>query len=73
MTAALVRAGVDVRPEAMGVTWDDVEASMRTLAPFVREAGLWHTIVDERPIDERVIAEVRERVEAAYAIPGPAA
>lgn len=66
MVAALRRAGVDIRPQAMGVTWDDVEAAMRTLAAFVREAGLWHSIADERPVDDAVVAGVRDRVEAAY-------
>ncbi len=66
MVAAMQRAGVDIRPEAMGVTWDDVEAAMRTLAAFVREAGLWHSVADERPVDDAVVAGVRDRVEAAY-------
>ena len=66
MVAALHRAGVDIRPEAMGVTWDDVEGAMRTLATFVREAGLWHSIADERPVDDAIIAAVRDRVDAAY-------
>jgi glycerol dehydrogenase-like iron-containing ADH family enzyme len=66
MVAALTRAGVDIRPEAMGVTWADVEAAMQTLGAFVREAGLWHSIADERPVDRAVIAEVRDRVERAY-------
>jgi glycerol-1-phosphate dehydrogenase [NAD(P)+] len=66
MVAALHRAGVDIRPEAMSVTWDDVEAAMRTLATFVREAGLWHSIADERVVDDAVVAAVRDRVVAAY-------
>ena len=73
MVTALVRAGVDVRPEAMGVSWADAEAAMRTVAPFAREAGLWHSILDERPVDDAVVAEVRERIEAAYASWTPAA
>ena len=32
MLGALRRAGVDVRPEAMGDTWDDAAEAMRTLA-----------------------------------------
>jgi glycerol dehydrogenase-like iron-containing ADH family enzyme len=68
MVAALRRAGVDIRPEAMGVSWDDAEAAMRSLGTFVREAGLWHSIADERPVDDRVVAEVRERIEAAYGL-----
>lgn len=66
MTAALHRAGVDVRPEAMGLTWDDVGSAMRTLGAFVREAGLWHSIADERPVDDAIVAAVRDRVEATY-------
>jgi glycerol-1-phosphate dehydrogenase [NAD(P)+] len=66
MVEALRRAGVDIRPEAMGVSWDDAEAAMRSLGTFVREAGLWHSIADERPVDDGVVAEVRERVVAAY-------
>jgi glycerol-1-phosphate dehydrogenase [NAD(P)+] len=66
LVAALHRAGVDIRPEAMGVTWDDVEAAMRTLGSFVRQAGLWHSIADERAVDDAVVTEVRDRIEAAY-------
>ena len=66
MVAALARVGVDIRPEAMGVTWTDAEAAMRTLGTFVREAGLWHSVADERVVDEAIVAEVRERVRGAY-------
>ncbi len=66
MVSALHRAGVDIRPEAMGVTWDDVDGAMRTLAAFVRDAGLWHSIADERPVDDAIVAAVRDRVDAAY-------
>jgi glycerol-1-phosphate dehydrogenase [NAD(P)+] len=67
MLAAMQRAGVDIRPEAMGVTWADVGESMRTLAAYVRSAGLWFSVVDAVPIDEAFIDSVRERVSAAYA------
>jgi glycerol-1-phosphate dehydrogenase [NAD(P)+] len=66
MVAALARAGVDIRPEAMGVTWADAEAAMRSLGAFVREAGLWHSIADERPVDDAIVGEVRERIDGAY-------
>jgi glycerol dehydrogenase-like iron-containing ADH family enzyme len=66
MVEALHRVGVDIRPEAMGVTWDDAAEAMRTLGRFVREAGLWFTIADVRPIDEGFIATTRRRVEAVY-------
>jgi glycerol dehydrogenase-like iron-containing ADH family enzyme len=64
--AALRRAGVDIRPEAMGVTWDDAAESMRTLATYVREAGLWYTVADSRPVTDAHIERVRELIEASY-------
>ena len=66
MVAALHRAGVDIRPEAMGLGWDDVDAAMRSLGTFVRDAGLWHSIADERPVDDAVVAAVRDRVDGTY-------
>jgi glycerol-1-phosphate dehydrogenase [NAD(P)+] len=72
MLAALVRVGVDIRPEAMGVTWDDLSEAMLTLGRFVREAGLWYSIADARPIDETLVARVRRAVEAAYGPSQPA-
>jgi glycerol dehydrogenase-like iron-containing ADH family enzyme len=66
MVAALHRAGVDIRPEAMGVTWDDAEAAMRSLGTFVREAGLWFSIADVRAVDDAVVAAVRGLVEGTY-------
>lgn len=66
MTTALHRAGVDIRPEAMGVTWQEAEAAMRYLGTFVREAGLWSSIADVRPVDDDVVARVRELVVGSY-------
>ncbi len=66
MLAAIHRAGVDIRPEAMGVTWDDIAESMRTLAAYVRDAGLWYSAADARPVTDDLIGRVREMVLAAY-------
>jgi glycerol dehydrogenase-like iron-containing ADH family enzyme len=64
---ALLRGGVDVRPEAMGVSWDDAAEAMRTLGAFVREQGLWYTTANERPMDDAFIDRIRERITDAYA------
>ncbi len=66
MLAAFQKAGVDIRPEAMGVTWDDAAEAMRSLATYVREAGLWYSIADARPVTEDFIAGIRSEVESAY-------
>jgi glycerol-1-phosphate dehydrogenase [NAD(P)+] len=66
MLAALHRAGVDIRPEAMGVTWDDVAEAVRTLPAYVRDAGLWFTVVDAVPVDGSLVDRARSGIEAVY-------
>jgi glycerol-1-phosphate dehydrogenase [NAD(P)+] len=66
MLAALHRAGVDIRPEAMGVTWDDAGEAMKTLRSYVESAGLWFTVANVRPMDDEFVARVREGVESVY-------
>ena len=67
MLDAIVRAGVDIRPEAMGITWDDVTHALVNMRSFVREAGLWYGIFHEAEIDDAFAEHVRAKVEAAYA------
>ena len=66
VAGALVRAGVDVRPAAMGVTWADVEAAWRGLGSFVREAGLWFSVADTVAVEDRHVAALRETLAEAY-------
>jgi glycerol-1-phosphate dehydrogenase [NAD(P)+] len=68
MLAAIHRAGVDIRPEAMGVSWDDAAEAMRKLAWYVRYAGLWYTIADVKPVTEEFIETVRERVYSTFGV-----
>ena len=67
MLAAILRAGVDIRPEAMGISWDDVEHALLNMRDFVRQAGLWYGIYHEAEIDAAFVSMVRDNVEAAYA------
>jgi glycerol-1-phosphate dehydrogenase [NAD(P)+] len=53
------RIGVRYRPDDMGVTWDQVAEALRTLKPFVEQAGLWYTVASERQITEEWIARMR--------------
>jgi glycerol dehydrogenase-like iron-containing ADH family enzyme len=66
MLAALVRAGVDIRPQAMGITWDDVAEGLRSLADYASAAGLWFTTAEVRPFDDALIDRVRRDVTTAY-------
>ncbi len=66
MLAAIRRVGVDIRPEAMGITWDDVAHVIKTMPEFVRRAGLWYGIAHDARPDDAFVAEVRAGIEAAF-------
>lgn len=64
--AAIHRVGVDIRPEAMGVTWADVAEAMRQMKSYTEKAGLWYTIANEKPVSEDFIKSVKRRIEEVY-------
>jgi glycerol-1-phosphate dehydrogenase [NAD(P)+] len=70
MAVAILRAGVDIRPEAMGLTWDDVGEALRTLGAYVREVDLWFTVADVVPATDEHVERIRELVERTFAEEG---
>jgi hypothetical protein len=60
------RAGVDIRPEAMGVTWEDVSATLYGLASFVRQSNLPYGVAHEAEITDQFIHTARSQIEAAF-------
>jgi hypothetical protein len=66
MLDTIRRAGVDIRPEAMGATWDDVGTTLCGLADYVREAKLPYGVAHEAEITDRFIATARSQIEAAF-------
>ena len=57
------RAGVDMRPAAMGVSWRDVEQVMAELPAFVRRAGLWYTVIDDRSVGADLVEQAQRAIE----------
>ncbi|MBK9140642.1 MAG: iron-containing alcohol dehydrogenase [Verrucomicrobia bacterium] len=66
MLSAIHRVGVDIRPEAMGLTWAQVEHALVNLRRFVQDAGLWYGIAHEAEITPAFVADLRERITALY-------
>jgi glycerol dehydrogenase-like iron-containing ADH family enzyme len=66
MLAAIHRGGVDIRPEAMGITWQDVAATLYGLAAFVQESGLPYTIANEAQVTDEFIEHARRHIEATF-------
>lgn len=62
MLEAIYRAGVDIRPEAMDISWDDVAHALHHLRDFVQQAGLWYSIAHEAKIDDAFIEQVHTGV-----------
>lgn len=72
MLRAFHHVGLDIRPEAMGVTWDDVARALAGLRGFVRDAGLWHSIAHDVEIGPDFVRDLRHRIEALYGPWAPA-
>lgn len=66
MLHAMRDIGLDIRPQAMGLTWDDVAAALAAMRGFVRRNGLWHSIAHDTEIAPDFVECVRTGVEAAY-------
>lgn len=59
---SIEEVGVRVRPEDMGVTWDDVVAALRKTRAYVEAEGWFYTTVNEREVPDALIEHVRERL-----------
>ncbi|GMW00681.1 MAG: hypothetical protein AMXMBFR84_18180 [Candidatus Hydrogenedentota bacterium] len=66
MLRLIQRAGVDIRPEAMDLTWDQVAEGLRKLAWYVNEVGLWYTVASDKPVTEAFISTMRQQIYDAY-------
>ena len=55
--------GVDMRPESMGITWSDVEDTLKGLSDFVRREGLPYGIAHDFVVDQDFIVRLRALVE----------
>ncbi|MBK8908997.1 MAG: iron-containing alcohol dehydrogenase [Rhodospirillales bacterium] len=66
MLDAIHRVGVDIRPEAMGITWNEAAIALADLREYVRRAGLWYGIAHDAVIDHAFIDKLRGNIEAKY-------
>lgn len=59
--------GVDIRPQAMGIEWDEVQRALSQLPDFVRKNNLWHGIAHDKQTDDDFVNQLRACVESAFA------
>jgi len=67
MLDTFARIGLDIRPEAMGLTRHQLEEGLMTLRAFVHQANLWHSIAHDTPITPAFITDLHHRLAQAYA------
>ncbi len=67
MLDTIAGIGLDIRPEAMGLTWDELKEGLRTMRAYVSEVGLWHSIAHDAPITDGFISDLKKRLDQAYA------
>lgn len=64
---AVVHLNVDIRPEAMDVTWDDVFGALNDLKNFAHRESLPYGIAHEFIVTEEFLNSAQTRIEEAFA------
>ena len=67
LLAAVVHLGVDIRPEAMDVTWQHVFDAMRGLREFATREHLPYGIAHDFAVTDDFLTTARTRIEEAFA------
>ena len=62
----IIRAGVDIRPESMGITWEDMANALIKMKEYINRIGLWHSIAHDQSIDENFIADLKLSIDKKY-------
>jgi glycerol-1-phosphate dehydrogenase [NAD(P)+] len=52
---AVADIGVDIRPQSMGLTWEDVDATLMGMRDFVRETDLPYGIRHDFEVDRQFL------------------
>ena len=62
----IIRAGVDIRPESMDITWEDMGNALIKMKEYINKIGLWHSIAHDKVIDEKFVADLKLKIEKKY-------
>ena len=64
---AVTYLGIDIRPSAMDITWEDVFAAMHGLKDFVVRENLAYGIANDFTVTEAFLQDARKKIEEASA------
>ena len=66
MLRLIHRAGVEIRPEGMGLTWEEVGAALKYLSAFVAETNMWYTTANDFVVTDAFIKKCRDKITGMY-------
>ena len=58
--------GIDIRPGAMNITWDDMFAAMHGLKDFVTSESLAYGIANDFTVTDAFLTDAHEKIEGAF-------
>ena len=67
MLDTIAGIGLDVRPEAMGLTWDQATEGLTGMRAYVKTLPLWHSLAHDVTITPGFIVDLKVRLDRAYA------
>jgi glycerol-1-phosphate dehydrogenase [NAD(P)+] len=67
MLDTIAGIGLDVRPPAMGLTWDQAAEGLTGMRASVNTLPLWHSMAHDVTITPAFVADLRRRLDRAYA------
>ena len=59
---SILESGVRIRPEEMGVTWEEVEAALKQTRARSIADHRWYSVIDEKEIPDWLVPKVKERL-----------
>lgn len=66
MVDAISSIGLDVRPEAMGLSWTQAEEGLTGMRSYINSLPLWHSLAHDATITPGFIADLKLRLDRAY-------
>ncbi len=67
MLDTIAGIGLDVRPEAMGLTWDQAVEGLTGMRAYISGLPLWHSLAHDAEITPGFVADLKSRLDRAYA------
>jgi len=67
MLDTIAGIGLDVRPPAMGLSWDQAIDGLTGMRAYIRSQTLWHSLAHDAAITPGFVADLRRRLDRAYA------